>query len=218
MANSRAIVGNATLTIEPSNVDIKVNRPIDTSAGERALANIADAAFYNKSITVEDGQTVPIDALMSELAQHVTDENFMQVTLNINGGIESDGTTLSLETNLARTIAALKTPVISSVGHETDNTLADFVADRRAATPTAAAELATPITLAQIQSRLQELQVRQLTRIQQIIATQKQRLNRMTEHVIFKQPDRLYTGYNQRVDQAARLLVQLTHQRLINGK
>lgn len=119
---------------------------------------------------------------------------------------------------LARTIAALKTPVISSVGHETDNTLADFVADRRAATPTAAAELATPITLAQIQSRLQELQVRQLTRIQQIIATQKQRLNRMTEHVIFKQPDRLYTGYNQRVDQAARLLVQLTHQRLINAQ
>ena len=68
--------------------------------GERALANIADAAFYNKSITVEDGQTVPIDALMSELAQHVTDENFMQVTLNINGGIEADGTTLSLETNV----------------------------------------------------------------------------------------------------------------------
>lgn len=119
---------------------------------------------------------------------------------------------------LARTIAAVKTPVISSVGHETDNTLADFVADRRAATPTAAAELATPITFAQIQSRLQELQVRQLTRIQQIIATQKQRLNRMTEHVIFKQPDRLYTGYNQRVDQAARLLVQLTHQRLINAQ
>ena len=68
--------------------------------GERALANIADAAFYNKSITVEDGQTVPIDALMSEVAQHVTDENFMQVTLNINGGIEADGTTLSLETNV----------------------------------------------------------------------------------------------------------------------
>lgn len=119
---------------------------------------------------------------------------------------------------LARTIAALKTPVISSVGHETDNTLADFVADRRAATPTAAAELSTPITLAQIQSRLQELQVRQLTRIQQIINTQKQRLTRMTDHVIFKQPDRLYTGYNQRVDQAARSLVQLTHQRLTNAQ
>ena len=68
--------------------------------GERALANIADATFYNKSITVEDGQTVPIDELMNELAQHVADENFMQITLNINGGIEADGTTLSVETNV----------------------------------------------------------------------------------------------------------------------
>lgn len=68
--------------------------------GERALANIADATFYNKSITVEDGQTVPIDELMSELAHHVADENFMQITLNINGGIEADGTTLSVETNV----------------------------------------------------------------------------------------------------------------------
>jgi len=115
---------------------------------------------------------------------------------------------------LARVIAATHVPIISSVGHETDNTLADFVADRRAATPTAAAELSTPITLEQIVSRLNELQIRLNLRMKQIIDVRQQRLERVARHVIFQQPDRLYTGYNQRVDQLAHMLTQSVQQRL----
>lgn len=119
---------------------------------------------------------------------------------------------------LARVIAATKLPVISSVGHETDNTLADFVADQRAATPTAAAELATPVTLAQLMSRLNELQVRLNLRMKQLIDNRRQRVERVSQHVIFQQPDRLYSGYNQRVDQLSHALNQLLQQRLISAQ
>ncbi len=58
--------------------------------------------------------------------------------------------------SLARTVAACRIPLISAVGHETDTTLIDFVSDRRAPTPTAAAEFATPV-LSELRAGLADL-------------------------------------------------------------
>lgn len=104
------------------------------------------------------------------------------------------------EEKVIRAISNAKTPIISSVGHETDTTLTDLVADLRAPTPTAAAELAVPVLTDEI-LKLEEHSQRLTRAFQAKLQFLSGQLSKISNSVIFRQPERLYDGYLQNVDQ-----------------
>lgn len=92
---------------------------------------------------------------------------------------------------VARAIYDCKTPVISAVGHEIDFTIADFVADLRAPTPTGAAEMAVP-QYSDIINYLGQLNIRANSAINNKIKNYRQKLNSIQNRNIFKNPMVIY--------------------------
>jgi exodeoxyribonuclease VII large subunit len=86
---------------------------------------------------------------------------------------------------VARAIAGSRVPVISGVGHETDFTIADFVADVRAATPTAAAQLVAE-AWEKLETRLADLAAQLLENLQQVLFEKEQAVDGLARHRAFE--------------------------------
>lgn len=107
---------------------------------------------------------------------------------------------------VARAILACPLPVISSVGHEVDTTIADLVADLRAPTPTAAAELAVPV-LVDLLSGITQVKDRLRIAISRQLNSYNHHHYQLSESFVFVQPERLYQTYSQQLDLLSRRLM-----------
>lgn len=103
------------------------------------------------------------------------------------------------EEAVARAIAASDIPVISAVGHETDFTIADFAADLRAATPTAAAELAVPHA-AELAAQLRQQQRLLRQGLQRRAQRGRERLSALQRSPVLVSPRRYLLQHAQRLD------------------
>jgi exodeoxyribonuclease VII large subunit len=104
------------------------------------------------------------------------------------------------EESVARSIYRSRIPVVSAVGHEIDFTIADFVADLRAPTPSAAAELVVPDILA-LQGELVSRRAALDRLIRQALEIRRLQTRRLSEAPHFREPRRLIVERQQRVDQ-----------------
>jgi exodeoxyribonuclease VII large subunit len=115
---------------------------------------------------------------------------------------------------VARAIFASKTPVISGVGHEIDFTIADFVADLRAPTPSAAMEIATP-NMDDIIGFINGFDFTSTKTIEKLCRTSGERVKNILNSYGFRQPVDVVRRYNQQVDNLAYRLDQVMDRKLL---
>ena len=163
-----------------------------TGAAVRDIINVATRRFsYAKIILypcLVQGEDAPYELVRA--VNYFNDKNLVDVIIIGRGGGSIEDLWAFNNENLARAIFNSHIPVISGVGHETDFTICDFVADVRAATPSAAAEIATPNAL-EINALFSGFGTRAIKALNNRLENSRMKLDSIVNSFIFKNPDRM---------------------------
>jgi exodeoxyribonuclease VII large subunit len=174
-----------------------------SGAALRDILRVIGRRFGEIHIVVAPAR-VQGEGAAAEVAQAVRELNALggvDVIIVGRGGGSMEDLWAFNDEMLARTIIASKIPVISAVGHEVDFTIADFVADVRAATPSNAAELVVKEKRAVVES-LADLTVRLSRGMSRTLTTHRQRLTRVQDRRVLTDPGRPLRDLARRLDDA----------------
>ena len=193
-----------------------------TSASTAALQDVittikrrAPSSQVTLSPAMVQGDTAPqaiIKALDLILLFNETSTNPIDIVLMTRGGGSIEDLWAFNNEDLAREIYDFPIPVISGVGHEIDFTIADFVADMRAPTPTAAAELVTEFQF-QLSDRLQEIQLGLINGLRNILQINKQKLDLLESNL--KSPQVILNEQKQKLDNIELRLKQAVEKKFL---
>lgn len=174
------------IPLYPMNIGVITGR--NTAAREDVISTLKRrwplAKVIERHTLVQgDNASIQIITALEEL-----DKESLDVLLLVRGGGSLEDLWAFNDENLAKCIYNLNTPIITGVGHEIDYTIVDFVSDKRAPTPTGAAELTTP-NLEEVKQNISLIRQTILQRCTRIMQLSRSELNRVTTHPIFKSPE-----------------------------
>lgn len=165
------------------------------------ILNILRRRHESVHVTIYPAQVQGADAAAEVGAgvRHFNRAGEVDVIIVARGGGSLEDLAAFNDEGLARTIAGSKIPIISAVGHETDFTIADFVADLRAPTPSAAAELVIE-SKRQLDERLEGLRHRLRHAADYRILMSREALTRLAQHGAFARMQDMLARRGQRID------------------
>lgn len=172
----------------------------------------ADFLVYDASVQGREAEQALVDGIKT-----LDESGLVDVIIVARGGGSREDLWVFNSERLARTAYACKTPLVSGVGHEIDFTILDFVADLRAATPTAAAELVLP-DISVFDDRLQRMMQKADDAVSYKLAGCRQRYAKIAASEILQDPKSLLASSIAKIEELKKGLAQVMERKLLRGQ
>ncbi len=184
-------------------------------AAVRDMINVSRRRFPAVKLylypSLVQGPSAP--AQMISALKHLDESGLCDVIIIGRGGGSAEDLWCFNDENLARAVFECKTPIISAVGHETDFTICDFVADLRAPTPSAAAELAVP-DVKELKKQFSNVEKRMLQLLSSRTDYLRQRLNILSQRPVLQSPKSYFDDRRMALSREEERLYSITETRL----